>query len=738
MIKPIFSSPTTTTQNLTLLNKKLQKNLPFYYGLKNHGNTCFMNSILQCLFHTSPLAHFFISIQYERDMQIIIQQQQQQQLQQQKPNFPKFILTRHFYRLLNSMWTNRYEISYSSELKSLIGLMNPTFAGYVQNDAHELCLWILDKLSDELTIYLPLNNPQPPLNKSEQPKSSSFINELFQIKFKSTLICSVCNHESSKYETDMILSLPLPQYKHQLSRFNSNNNEIIEPSLKTNRLKRFSIYLTMIFNDFESLKRVVNNSIEWPSDPINDQSQKFEQAVYSDYNNKKVSSQPLNHNSGIESTATRSTFYIDNSTTIDGDNNRIKIGFNIYLQNNHSSSSLLPNSISNLLSKLDLDIVNPRVRDLKRYLTNFNIYKQHHSWSKSMNDDQFVLFDSKKMTLLNDNDSINDTYNSHDPLPSLTLLQLYPILDEQIPLINIININCYYDPLKRHFVSHGFPSILLMNRDCTYSELCYKILENQLTSFKDRNILKYQQSIERLFSISVVEIKSDNSVKLNRLDSNDDLPLYTEWIESSLSNNNSSFIQLNVQWKSKEDISRLFKDNNELFTFNHIHKSAKLLEKYENDFIKRQQQQQQQHQQQQQSKFEPKVKGEKLSVVSLDDCFDLFTQSENLTDDNSWMCPKCKKEANASKRLQINSVPSILIIHLKRFYYESMTSNSKLTTPVWFPIYNLDMKKYLDTNTTTLESDNNNNNIYDLFAVCNHEGQNMMNGHYTGIQFNSI
>ena len=26
-------------------------------------------------------------------------------------------------------------------------------------------------------------------------------------------------------------------------------------------------------------------------------------------------------------------------------------------------------------------------------------------------------------------------------------------------------------------------------------------------------------------------------------------------------------------------------------------------------------------------------------------------------------------------------------------------------------------------------------NIYDLFAVCNHKGQNMANGHYTGILF---
>lgn len=62
--------------------------------------------------------------------------------------------------------------------------------------------------------------------------------------------------------------------------------------------------------------------------------------------------------------------------------------------------------------------------------------------------------------------------------------------------------------------------------------------------------------------------------------------------------------------------------------------------------------------------------------TTLNDCFEIFTQCEELTHENSWMCPKCKKQTNAYKKLCISNLPPILIIHLKRFFYKVFISYS--------------------------------------------------------------
>ncbi|CDK25144.1 unnamed protein product [Kuraishia capsulata CBS 1993] len=110
------------------------------------------------------------------------------------------------------------------------------------------------------------------------------------------------------------------------------------------------------------------------------------------------------------------------------------------------------------------------------------------------------------------------------------------------------------------------------------------------------------------------------------------------------------------------------------------------------------------------------------SNISLEDCLDLFSTPEVLGEHDLWFCPRCKDHRQATKKIEIWSVPDILTIHLKRFENQRRFSD-KIDAVVDFPIEGLDMSKHV-VNPDGQEL------VYDLFAVDNHYGG-LGGGHYT-------
>lgn len=119
-----------------------------------------------------------------------------------------------------------------------------------------------------------------------------------------------------------------------------------------------------------------------------------------------------------------------------------------------------------------------------------------------------------------------------------------------------------------------------------------------------------------------------------------------------------------------------------------------------------------------------KLRRQQNSTISLADCLKNFSSPEVLGEQDLWYCPKCKDHRRATKTIQLWSTGDILTIHLKRFQSARHFSD-KINMTVDFPIEGLNMSEYVRSNEHSGEA-----LIYDLVAVDNHYGG-LGGGHYT-------
>ncbi|PAA53441.1 hypothetical protein BOX15_Mlig028864g1 [Macrostomum lignano] len=110
--------------------------------------------------------------------------------------------------------------------------------------------------------------------------------------------------------------------------------------------------------------------------------------------------------------------------------------------------------------------------------------------------------------------------------------------------------------------------------------------------------------------------------------------------------------------------------------------------------------------------------------VSLAACLDLFTDPETLDGNERPKCDKCKTRRRCLKSFCLYRLPTILVIHLKRFSGERY--RTKLNTLVDYP-FDLDLSEFVDTDLRGKQPAH-----YSLYAVSEHSGT-PMGGHYTAI-----
>ena len=106
--------------------------------------------------------------------------------------------------------------------------------------------------------------------------------------------------------------------------------------------------------------------------------------------------------------------------------------------------------------------------------------------------------------------------------------------------------------------------------------------------------------------------------------------------------------------------------------------------------------------------------------INIYDCFDLYTENEEMKGDNAWFNDKTKQKEDIIKNISFWNLPDILIVTLKRF---SIDGKHKRNEKVDFPLDLLDLSKYVCGYKPQSFK-------YELYAICNHSG-NVYMGHYT-------
>ena len=187
------------------------------FGLQNIGNTCFMNTALQCLSAIDFFSAYFLSDRYLSD----INKKQQSEF------------VRAYVRFLKNAWEENDCIISPRLLKETFGKFYDPYSGFRQNDAAECFNKIIELLHEGLSYAVSIefaSKKEHTLTEIEKMEIASIACtkmhfernysipvKLFYGQFQNRIICIECKTVSMYYEPFSMINLPICQKTNTLS-----------------------------------------------------------------------------------------------------------------------------------------------------------------------------------------------------------------------------------------------------------------------------------------------------------------------------------------------------------------------------------------------------------------------------------------------------------------------------------------------------------------------------------------
>lgn len=221
------SSGSTKTPGVSPAAKRKKSGVKVV-GLRNLGNTCFMNSVLQSLSNIKEFSHYFNALP---SLESPGKAQRVYYSRSHKENSADANVVEELRKVLISLSRGGDGSKGISPecLFHVIWKVVPQFRGHRQHDAHEFLRYMLDRLHTELQHVDSVGGSDSPISKMYtsrcgSPSSplgtgiynykggrSSIVTNVFGGTLQSEVRCLICGMESKKHDPFLDLSLDIPE-----------------------------------------------------------------------------------------------------------------------------------------------------------------------------------------------------------------------------------------------------------------------------------------------------------------------------------------------------------------------------------------------------------------------------------------------------------------------------------------------------------------------------------------------